>query len=164
MFEPNLHGISGKQAAIAHCFSGAVGARLVRYETAEILHDDGQWAPWPDLPIRLFTDSAVMVSLAWSRFDDLWLSNDMCLPFQPDESTTRWVPNAIPAFNEGLGKKICAVHLGKGEMTIEDRAYDFWTRVLIELEGCWLEIFNALDENGYRLHLSMPAGEFIRCC
>lgn len=33
----------------------------------------------------------------------------------------------------------------------------------IELEGQWLEVFNALDENGYDLHSTFPTGEFQHC-
>lgn len=163
MIDPSLQGLATKQAAIAACFSGVVGAKFVRYESAEIQLVDGQWAPYPDLPIRLSTDRSVIVSVCWSRFDELWLSNDTSLPFQPDEETTRWIPNAISVVNEGLGRRICSVHLGRDEMTIGSRRFDIWTRLVIALEDRWLEIFNGLDENGYQLHASMPAGEFIQC-
>ena len=52
--------------------------------------------------------------------------------------------------------------LGRGEMTIEGRDVEIWT--LIETDRGWLEIFNALDENGYDLHAEKPAGMFVRCC
>jgi hypothetical protein len=38
-------------------FAAIIGEKIIRYETAELLLDDGTWESWPDLPIRLYTGS-----------------------------------------------------------------------------------------------------------
>jgi hypothetical protein len=48
-------------------------------------------------------------------------------------------------------------------MSIEGEEVEIWTRLLIEVDGSWLEIFNALDENGYAFHAGRPAGIFVPC-
>lgn len=154
---------SQKSLDIRSHFAPLIGSRINRYETAELLHDDGTWGSWPDLPIRIFTDTAYVVSISWSRFDDLWLSNDTSLPFVAEEATTRWVANGIAGINGSIGRIIHHVLLGRGEMSIEGRQIEIWTRLVIDLGECWLEIFNALDENGYSLHDSQPVGEFMNC-
>jgi hypothetical protein len=53
--------------------------------------------------------------------------------------------------------------LGQGEMSVEGKAFEIGTRLVIELEEGWLEVFNALDENGYAYHEDRPVGVFIRC-
>jgi hypothetical protein len=54
--------------------------------------------------------------------------------------------------------------LGQGEMAVEGREVEIWTRLMIETDRGWVEIFNALDENGYDLHAEKPAGTFVGCC
>jgi hypothetical protein len=48
-------------------FAAIIGERIVRYETAELLVDDGTWESWPDRPIRLYTGSSGVVAISWSR-------------------------------------------------------------------------------------------------
>jgi hypothetical protein len=91
------------------------------------------------------------------------LATDETLPGWADDDTTRWVENAIESINGCLGRPIRGVWLGRGEMRIGDRDIEIWTRLAIDLGDCWLEVFNALDENGYQLHGDMPPGEFIKC-
>jgi len=55
------------------------------------------------------------------------------------------------------------VMLGRGEMSIGGKAVEIWTRLVIGLDEGWLEVFNALDENGYAFHVERPAGVFIPC-
>lgn len=50
-----------------------------------------------------------------------------------------------------------------GDMRIENREIEIWTRLVIDFVDCWLEVFNALDENGYHLHDEIPSGEFVNC-
>lgn len=38
---------------------------------------------------------------------------------------------------------------------------EIWTRLLIQVDEGWLEVFNALDENGYIFHAARPAGSFV---
>ena len=154
---------AAKVDAIRTHFAPLMGTRIVRYRTAELLRDDGTWSSWPDLPIRIYTDRPSLVSISWSRFDDLWLTNDESLPFSSEGITARWVENGIKLINGCLGCSIRSVLLGHGEMTFEDREVEIWTRLVIDLGECWLEVFNALDENGYDLHSKMPTGEFTHC-
>lgn len=142
--------------------SGVLGARLVSYETAELLLD-GKWEPWRDLPIRLHTDVPSIVSIAWSRFDHLWIATDASLPFDTGDSHVRWVINAEEDLNPVIGRAIRQVLLGRGQMAIEGEEIEIWTRLLIELDSGWFEIFNALDENGFNLHDDRPQGDFIVC-
>ncbi len=144
-------------------FAAIHGGKIVRYETAELLLMDGTWESWPDLPIRLYTDSGKRISISWSRFDDLWIADDLSLPFSVEGSTIRWVGNGIEILKPALGATIGSVMLGRGEMSIEGREIEIWTRLLIQVDERWLEIFNALDENGYALHSGRPTGTFIRC-
>ncbi len=155
--------IDRKSRDIRSHFAALQGEKLVRYETAELLLMDGTWESWPDLPIRLYTDSGKRISISWSRFDDLWIADDLSLPFPTEGSTIRWVENGIGILNPALGATIASVMLGRGEMSIEGREIEIWTRLLIQVDERWLEIFNALDENGYALHSGRPTGTFIRC-
>lgn len=149
--------------AIKEAFSPLIGSRIVRYQTAEILHEDGTWDSWPDLPIRIFTDSPAMVSVSWSKFTDLWLANDGSLPFAAEDNSFRWVDNGIQQINGCLNQVIEHVSLGRGEMSIEGRDIEIWTRLVVQLSIGWLEIHNAFDENGYHFHHTPPAGEFLHC-
>ncbi len=152
-----------KVSAIQKHFARLIGSRINRYETAELLHDDGTWGSWPDLPIRIYTESNSLISVSWSRFDDLWLANDHSLPFAAVEATTRWIENGVAAPKGCLERTIHGVMLGRGEMSIEGREIEIWTRLVMDLGDRWFEIFNALDENGYDLHTTKPIGEFIDC-
>ena len=140
-----------------------IGRTIERFETAEILHDDGTWGDWPDLPIRVYCNNEQMLSVSWSRFDDLWLSNDASLPFIAEDATTRWKSNGIDQITGAIGRTIQGVSLGRGQMSIESREIEIWTRLVFDLGGKWLEVFNALDENGYDLHSAKPDGEFRNC-
>lgn len=64
-------------------FAALLGETITRYETAELLAEAGTWHSWPDLPIRLYTGSDMLAAISWSRFDDLWLANDMSSLFRP---------------------------------------------------------------------------------
>ena len=75
----------------------------------------------------------------------------------------RWVHNSIDRLNALIGSTILSVMLGRGEMTLEGRDLEIWTRLLIETDKGWLEVFNALDENGYDFHRHKPEGIFVSC-
>ena len=98
--------LDSKIRMIRASFSEIIGAKLVYYETAELLLHEGGWDPWPDLPIRLYTDTQKVVAIAWSRFDDLWIATDCSLPFPIQGSTVRWVRNSIEKINKALGNPI----------------------------------------------------------
>jgi hypothetical protein len=155
--------IEDKISAISEACTPLIGKTIERFETAEILYDDGTWDDWPDLPIRLYCSGHALLSVSWSRFDDLWLSNDLSLPFAAEDATTRWKTNGIEKLVAAIGKSIQGVWLGRGEMSIESRDIEIWTRLVFDLGGSWLEVFNALDENAYELHLDKPDGEFRKC-
>lgn len=144
-------------------FLPVLGSRVVSYETAEHLHDEGTWTPWPDLPIRLFTDTSIIVAVSWWNFDQLWMAANSTLPFSVEGETVRWVENGIERINGMIGSVIRSVRLGRGEFSVESRSVEIWTRLLIQVDDFWLEVFNALDENGYDLHSHMPTGDFVTC-
>jgi hypothetical protein len=150
-------------AEIRAAFRPAIGTVLHRYSTAELLFDDGTWDAWPDLPIRLDWGSDNTIAVSWSKFDELWLRTDASLPFSIDGSTVRWIQNSVSRLNPAIGATILSVMLGRGEMTLEGRDVEIWTRLLIETDKGWLEIFNALDGNGYDFHLVKPNGIFVSC-
>jgi len=155
--------LATKIALVREAMSGLIGKSLTKYETAELLSDEGTWEAWPDLPIRLYTDSETVVSVSWSGFDDLWIEQGMKLPFLAEGVTVRWIQNGISKIQSAVGNVMHAVLLGRGEMSIEGRDLEIWTRLLIECEGGWSAIFNALDENGYAFHTTMPSGSFVKC-
>src|SRR5258708_2289770 len=111
-----------------------IGEKISRYETAELLLVDGTWASWPDLPIRLYTESNKLLAISWSRCDDLWLADDSSLPFPIEDSTIRWVNNGIEGINAAVGTSIKSVMLGQGEMSIKGKMVEIWTRLVIGLD------------------------------
>ncbi len=155
--------IENKINAIREAWAPLIGKTIQRFETAEILYDDGTWDDWPDLPLRIYCTDHSLVSVSWSRFDDLWLSNDTSLPFSIENVATRWKSNGITQLHAAIGHKIHSVSLGRSPLPLESHAMAIWTRLVIDLGGPWLEIFNALDENGYDLHLAKPDGELRKC-
>lgn len=155
--------LTEREADIRRAFSPTIGSTLNGYSTAELLLDDGTWEAWPDLPIRIEWGSTKLLAVAWSKFDDLWLAADTSLPFSVEGSTIRWVANSIDKINPVVGATIRSVLLGRGEMSIEGKDVEIWTRLVVETSSGWLEIFNALDENGYDFHTERPAGTFKRC-
>lgn len=46
------------------------------------------------------------------------------------------------------------------ELQLDGRNLD---EIVDPLDKGWLEIFNALDENGYDFHAEKPSGKFIPC-
>lgn len=149
--------------AIRDACAPIIGMTIERFETAEILCGDGTWHDWPDLPIRLYCAGQRLLSVSWSRFDDLWLSNDKSLPFAAEDATTRWKTNGIDRISDMVGRCVEGVSLGRGEMSIKSRDIEIWTRLVFDLGDRWLEVFNSLDENGYDLHQVEPVGEFRKC-
>ena len=155
--------IEDKLKAIFDACMPLIGSTIERFETAEIRRDDGTWDDWPDLPIRIYCDRGLLLSVSWSRFDELWLSNDTALPFPVDHAATRWRTNGIDELRPAIGRRIQRVWLGRGDMSIQSREIEIWTRLVFDLGGRWFEVFNALDENGYALHSVEPEGDFRVC-
>ncbi len=148
--------------SIRRAFAPAIGEVLTGFSTTEHRFEDGVWHLDPNLPIRLVWGSQVRISVSWSRFDDLWLATDDSMPFKVDMDDVRWVSREPQAFRAALGSRLKGVLLGQGEFSIEGKGIEIWTRLVIETEACWLEIFNALDENGYSCHAQKPEGTFLR--
>jgi hypothetical protein len=155
MLEQKVHRIQTE-------FAPLLGAEIVRFQTAELQLLDGSWTPWPDLPLRIFTHAG-LIAVSWSRFDDLWIAKDFSLPFEVEDSEVRWIDNAIGATQPLVGSRIHSVLLGRGEMSIEGKDVEIWTRLVIVTNKGWLDVFNALDENGYEFYHAMPSGEFVKC-
>ncbi len=155
--------IERKTEDIRAHFAPIIGEKILRYETAELLLSDGTWESWPDLPIRLYVGSNRILAISWSRFDDLWLADGLSLPFSTGNSAVRWVINGLEEINTAVGASIKSVMLGRGEMSINGEDVEIWTRLVIELDRGWLEVFNALDENGYAFDPERPVGTFTPC-
>jgi hypothetical protein len=162
---PYIREKSGKIAAIRGSFRSLVGKSLTGYQCAEIFLDEtGTWDRWDDLPVRLFFGRSDIVSVAWTKFDDLLVTPDDSIPDWYSESThIRWVDDQIPQLNECVGKVLRNVRIGRGEMGIGGVDIEVWNRLMLDLDGVWFEIFNALDENGYAHHIQSPDGEFHSC-
>jgi len=157
-----------KCAALRTIFRPLLGDRLSRYATAELfVAEDEEWSAWDDLPIRLYWASGAVTSVSWTKFDELVLTPDGSLPawlMKSDSNQPRWVENGRPALNFLLGSCLQGVELGRGEMSVEGRELEIWTRVILRFENGWLEIYNALDQNGYAAHKEQPIGATRTIC
>ncbi len=94
--------IQTKIREIQFHFADVIGTKIERYETAELLQSDGKWDDWPDLPIRLYTESGKLISVSWSEFDDLSVAAEQSLPTWAEGSTIRWVENSIEKINPAI--------------------------------------------------------------
>lgn len=131
------------------CFFKLLGKKIIKYETAEIYFDD--WEPWNDLPIRIYFDGGEVISIAWSKFDELWLSNDLTLPFSIEYNQVRWVTNSPKEISGYLNNRISSVKLGVDYLVIENNKIEVFTHLLVYTTNGILDVFNNLDENGYSL-------------
>ncbi|HBM3269069.1 hypothetical protein [Klebsiella michiganensis] len=131
------------------CFFKLLGKKIIKYETAEIYFDD--WEPWNDLPIRIYFDGDEVISIAWSKFDELWLSNDLTLPFSIEYNQVRWVTNSPKEIRGCLNNRISSVKLGVDYLVIENNKIEVFTHLLVYTTNGILDVFNNLDENGYSL-------------
>ena len=131
------------------CFFKLLGKKIIKYETAEIYFDD--WEPCNDLPIRIYFDGDEVISIAWSKFDELWLSNDLTLPFSIEYNQVRWVTNSPKEIRGCLNNRISSVKLGVDYLVIENNKIEVFTHLLVYTTNGILDVFNNLDENGYSL-------------
>lgn len=152
-----------KVEALCRYFTPCLGRELSAFETAQTKLDD-EWGDWFGLPIRLYFGNYALVSIAWSHFDKLFVSGDKTLNCSTDGLEIRWLRNSVCPIKPAISGQLKSVKLGRGEMSIGDRNVDIWTRVLLEQDHGWLEIFNGLDENGFYFYRNLPAGEFVTCC
>jgi len=89
--------------------------------------------------------------VSWSELDYIILTADESLPTWLDGK------NGLEKVNGILNAPLKKVDLGKGQMSVEGVDVEIWTRLLMGFGHGWLEVFNALDENGY-----VPKGILLR--
>ncbi len=143
-----------------------LGTSLSEYRCAEIfVEDDSSWDRWDDMPVRLFFGAADVVSVSWTDFNDLLVAPFEVLPdwYGTDSARIRWTNDRIPGLTNCIGRTLTDVFLGRGDMSVSGEEMEVWTRLVLGFDDLWLEIFNALDENGYQQHSTMPDGDFRRC-
>lgn len=65
----------------------------------------------------------------------------------------RWIDSGNIHLDAAIGRTVESVSLAQREMTLGGSEIEIWTRLLIHLTGSGsLEVFNALDENGFESH------------
>ena len=148
-------------------FEPLIGSTVQELQTVQLYCDyfdgnEGEWDDWNDQPISLKFSENRFVSVSWSKFDEIWMASEKALSHSSNMDF-RWVTNNNSLLLPIMGQRLSSVWLGQGEMSIEERPIEIWTRLLLEFNNNWLEIYNALDENGYDLHASKPIGEMVRC-
>ena len=153
-----------KVELISNRLRALLGKKIQRYELAQLWDETTrEWSYWMDVPLFLTVGNSTL-SISWYKFDELAIEWGRVLPFSLVGSTVRWVSDGVNALDAATGRKITAISLGRGEMSIEKNEIETWTRLLFTLDnGTTLEIFNALDENGIQLHTSQVPGETIKC-
>jgi hypothetical protein len=145
-------------------FAHLIGAKVVGYEIAQIWCDEEQeWDNWMDIPLFLIVGETTL-SISWNEFDELGIEKGRVLPFSLGGTTVRWLSEGNELLDLIVGETIDTVSIGKGEMSIEDKEIEIWTRLLITLgNGMTFEVFNALDENGFALQENTILGEVKKC-
>jgi len=131
-------------------FRPIVGQEIHFYEVAHLWDENGsEWTEWMDVPLFL-TIGPQTFSISWTRFDELAIENERNLPFSLCRSTVRWECEGIAVLDGVVGKRVMSVAIGKGSMTVEKQKIEIWTRLLFALDdGSVLDVYNALDENGF---------------
>ena len=153
-----------KITAIWDHFSPLIGKVFIELETAQLLVDNNEWDDWFDLPIRLLFRPDLKVSVGWSHFDKLFLSKDDSLNFATDGCEVRWKTNYAASVCRVLGQSLESFALGGGRVdSWNDDSVD-WTRIILDFETGWLEIYNGIDENSFSFHPEKPTGVFVRVC
>jgi hypothetical protein len=163
---PSADDLRGQLQLACQYFHSRIGHPLLRYETAEIRTHDETWEPWNDLPIRLYLGPGAPVCVAWSKTAELWIDVGDALPFPAtgEGDQYRWAANAQPALEPMRGCTYYSAYLGQhASLPPNDLAFGLWNRLLLEFDHGWVEVFNALDENGYAVHAARPDGEWVRC-
>ncbi len=139
-------------------FSNLIGKELSGYEIAKV-KIEGEWSYWNDLPIVLSFDNELL-SISWTHLNELGISPYRALPFNVSGSTLKWEEEGFEPLDKIVGTTILSASLGKGEFSLEGNDIEIWTKLFIVFSnGKTLEIFNALDENGYFLHEKEISGE-----
>ena len=148
-----LTSLKEKTDLIRHQFSALIDKEILGYELAQIwCEETAAWSEWNDLPIFLSIGSGEL-SISWQKFDELAIEGGRVLPFSLCGSRVRWIDSGNIHLDAAIGRTVESVSLAQGEMTVGGSEIEIWTRLLIHFTGGGsLEIFNALDENGFELH------------
>ncbi len=149
---------------IKETFLPLIGKRISHFDTAQLKMEMGEWDDWFDLPIRLFFDANEIVSIAWSHFETLFISSDSSLNFPIDDAQVRWVKNNVSFLLPVINEAIQSVMIGRGELSFDGQDVEIWTRLVVQLETGWFEIYNRLDENAFVFHSEKPEGVFEFVC
>ena len=119
----------------------------------------GVYGWWETPGTALIVCGDRLVSVEWWNFDDLVLSNDFD---EEEDEQERWGPTEECDLSPAIGKTIKAVWVGGEGISC---SIPVQTDFLFELEDdLWLSIYNALDENGYRIYSGKPNGKTLLCC
>ncbi len=156
--------IEDKNKTIKSKFAGLKHQKIKAYEFCQLwCTEDEKWSDWEDMPLFL-TIGNTTLSISWQKFDELAIEIGRIIPCSLAGSTVRWLDKGIKPLDSALGSEIKSVSLGQGEMSIENKEIEVWTRLLLKLENeSTLEIFNNLDENGIHLHDTEIIGNTIKC-
>lgn len=154
---------SDKIEAIRRYFEPWIGQRLLKFETAQLKEESGQWSDWLDPPIRLFFDSKSIISIAWWYLDNLRISGDDSVYFFVEPDEIRWLCNENVIIRPAVSGTLKSVMLGRGDLVVGNEEIEIWTRLLLEFDTGWLEVFNNLDENGFAFYAEKPVGVFVKC-
>ena len=153
-----VESLEDKILLVEGSFSELIGKEISGYEIARV-ETEGEWSYWHDLPIFLSFGNELL-SISWTQLNELAIAPYRVLPFNITGFTLEWVEEGFEPLDKIVGTTILSVSLGKGEFSLEGRNIEIWTRLFIGLNnGKTLEIFNALDENGYCLHEKEVCGE-----
>lgn len=111
-----------------------------------LLPGHGSW--WADFPIILVI-GGIQYEICWQKFADLAITQGQ-INVRNAWANGQRVPmrkNHLPALNQALGKRILAIELGESEMDFGGPPIRIINSVNFVLEGGYLGIFNAGDEN-----------------
>ena len=142
--------LEDKVALVRKRFAGLLGQRITGYELAELwIESDQEWSLWKDLPVILTFESGASLSIWWRKFDDLGIEEGRVLPFSLSGATVRWVSEGSPELDKAVGYSVESVALANDEMIVT-RVIEIWIHLCLRLSnGGMLDIYNALDENGF---------------
>lgn len=146
-------------------FSALIGKEITGYGFPQgWSEEDKEWFDWMDLPVRLvFGD--ITLSISWTRSDELALEQGNTLPRYLEESQARWLTDNIDILSSLPGEMLHSVALGNDKH--EDYAFGFplWNSLILTMQtGLKFVIYNAGDENGFRLYTKNSPIEAITCC
>lgn len=163
---PCANDLHGQIQLVCQYFHSRVGLTLLRYETGMLRDAQNSYRSWHEAGIWLHLGPGEPVMVRWSVIELLVVDFDEPLPPWDESANPDFgsVVNALPELNPLCGCALRAVYL--------DATDDHWEgaslvlrrpRLLLEFDRGWLEVFNALQENGYTTHATRPDGEWIRC-